>query len=106
MFLQNAAVHDDGDSSAACLLSGGFVDYFFLHPDARHFELNRLIDDLRNELCSAEDVYDINLLRHIEDSRKRLFTECSVDARIHRDDAVSRRLHVRRDAVTGTQWAG
>ena len=103
MFLQDASVHHDEDPSLARLFRGLLVDYIFLHPDRRDFELDRLIDHLFNKLRTAENVHDVDLLRHVEQRPIRLFAQAFLDLRIDRNDAISVGLHVGRDAVAGAQ---
>ena len=50
MFLQDAAVHHDEDSSLTRFLRRSLVDHIFLHPDRRDFQLNRLVNDRFNKL--------------------------------------------------------
>ena len=99
MFFQDASVHDHENPSFACLFCGLLMDDGFLHPDYWNFELNRLIDDLFHIFRTAKNVYDINLFWNIEQRWIRLLAQSLVDVRIHRDDAITMGLHVRRDTV-------
>lgn len=65
MFFQNTAVHHNEDSCFARFLGGSFVDYVFLHPDRRNFQLNGLIHNLFDIFRTPENIYDIDLLRNI-----------------------------------------
>ena len=103
MLLQNAAIHDDKDSGLAGFFRSFLVNHFLLHPDGRHFELNGLIDDRLNVFRTAEEVHDVNFLRHVKQRRVRCFSEAGLDLRIDGNDAVTVTLHVSGDAVAGTQ---
>src|ERR1017187_3900486 len=66
MFLQDAAVHHDEDPSLARLFRCFLVDHIFLHPDRRDFELDRLVNHLFDKRGAAEDIHNVDLLRHLE----------------------------------------
>jgi hypothetical protein len=102
VLFEDAAVHHHKDSRLPRFLCRGLMFHFFLHPDARDAQLNRVVNDFRNELGTSEDVDDVNFLRDIEQRWVGLFAEGAVDAGIHGDNAITVKLHVRRDAIA---WA-
>src|SRR5208283_367422 len=80
VLFQNAEIHHDEDPGFPRLFGGALVDYLFLHPDGRDFQLDCLIDDLFHEVWPPENIYDVDLsmcifLRNIEQGRIRLFPE-------------------------------
>src|SRR6202050_1967681 len=87
--LQNAAAHHHEDARLARFLGGLLVDHILLHPDRRNFQLNRLIDSFFHELRPAENVDDVNLLRHLKQRRISLLAQTGLDMRVHRNDAVT-----------------
>jgi len=66
MFLENAPVHHHKDSCLTGFLRGILVNHIFLHPDCRHFQLDRLIHNLLHKLRPPENIHDVDLLRHLE----------------------------------------
>jgi len=105
VFFQDATVHDDENSCLACFLSGFFVDDFFLHPDGWNFQLDRLIDDLFDELGTAEDIDDVDLLANIEQGCVSGFAQGLSNFRIDWNYAITIRLHVSGDTVAWAEWA-
>jgi hypothetical protein len=79
------------------------MDYLLLHPDRRHVELNRLIDDRLDEFGAPENVNDVDLLRHLKQRPIGLLSQAFLNPGIHRNDAVAVALHVGRNPMTGTQ---
>ena len=55
---------------------------------------NRLFHHLRHKFRPAEDIDDVDLLRHLAKRRISLLAQRLANQRIHRNDAVSLRLHV------------
>src|SRR5215472_3300104 len=106
VFLKDTTVHHDEDSSLARLLRSPLVDHVLLHPDGRHFELHRLIDDFLNKFRAAKNIDDVDFLRYVKQRWVGFFSKTLINIRIHRDDSVSVALHVSGDAMAGTHGIG
>jgi hypothetical protein len=104
MFLQNTAVHHHEYSIPSCFLCSLFVNDPFLHPDRSNVEADRLLYNFFDKLGPAEDIDDVDLLRHLEQRAISLFSEAGFDVRVHRNDAISLALHIGGNAMTGAQW--
>ena len=72
---------------------------------AGNFQLDGLIHDFFHILWAAENIYDVNLLRDFQQRRVGLLPQGPMYPRIHRNDSVALRLHVRRHSMAGTQRA-
>src|ERR1700683_1060870 len=103
MFLQDAAIHHHEDPRLARLFRGLLVDHFFLHPDRRNFQLNCLVNNFFHNLGPTENIYDVDLLRHLEQGPVSFLAQTLVDSRIHWNDAISLGLHIRRYAMAGAE---
>lgn len=103
MFHQDATIHNDKYSMASGLLSGFFVNHFFLHPDRGNFQPYRLVHNLFDEFRAPENIHDIDLLRHVEQRGISLLSETGIDLWIHGNNAVSLALHVGGNAMAGPQ---
>ena len=102
VLLQNAAIHHHEQPRAPGAFGRGFVmHHAFLHPHRVRSDANRRFDDFRHKFRAPENVDDVHLLRNVFQTRVSTSRPALPFRRIHRNDAVSGRLHVFRDAKAG-----
>ena len=63
MIFQDAPVHSHRDTSLLGTPGCVLVDHSLLHPDRLGSLAHRRLDDLRHELRTPENIYNINALR-------------------------------------------
>jgi len=102
MLQQNAAIHNHENACPARFLCRLFVNYIFLHPNCRNFQLYRLIDHFLDDFGAAKDVHEIDLFWNIKERRVGRLAERFGDIRIHGNDSVTLSLEIGSDSVA---WA-
>src|SRR5690242_3642572 len=103
MLFEDAPVHHDFESGGPRPRGSVFVDYAFLHPNGARADADGCFHNFRNELRAAENIDDIHGSGHAIELRVGLLAQHFGLKRIDRNDAVSRALHVFRDAEAGTK---
>ena len=98
--MEDAAIHHDFQAGRTGTGGRFLVHNSQLHPDDPRIAADGGFDDVGNVVGPAEDVDDLEWLGNILQRGVSLLSENFSLEWVHRDDPVTRVLHVLRDGVT------
>ena len=103
---RRAAVHGDEEPGGPGARGGGVVDHAELEPDRLRADGDRLVHVAAGVLGAAEDVDDVDRLRHLAQRRVARPPEHLAGVRVDRHDVVPAREEEARHAVGGAAGIG